>query len=520
MTKRFALILWIFIPLGLLWSSEKIDSGTNWKIRREGTDNSQVLYAAHYLADVLGPRLTGSPELKAAGEWAITQLKDWGLQNERLEAWDFGHPGWACEKDAVYVISPYKEHLAAAAIAWTPGTNGAVQAQVVNIIPPERPSRDGLAAYLKTVENSVRGKIVMVGAYKQIPIAFNAIAKRREDSDVRNQFDPAKPAPAPKPPPKPDAVFLSPREIDEQIDAFLLANGALVKVMDAARNQGQLLAWANRAFEPSKTIPGIVIRSEDYGRMSRVLAKGDSIEMQVEIVNTFYPEGKTSYNAIAEIPGTDKKDEVVMMGAHLDSWHAGTGATDNAAGVAVMMEAARILKKVGVKPRRTIRIALWSGEEQGLLGSKAYVKDHFGTFESPRPEYDKLAAYLNLDAGTGRVRAATIFGPTEAAVILEEILKPFEDLGVMGTTAANQRDLGGTDSASFSWAGLTGINMAQDPIEYFTHTWHTNLDTFERILEGDLKQCAIVIAIAAYHLAMRDEMLPKFNKDSMPEPVK
>jgi carboxypeptidase Q len=207
-----------------------------------------------------------------------------------------------------------------------------------------------------------------------------------------------------------------------------------------------------------------------------------------------------------------------MLGGHLDSWHAATGATDNAIGCAVMMEAARILKAIGVKPRRTIRVALWSGEEEGLLGSQAYVKSHFGTVESPGPEFGKLDAYFNIDSGTGRARGMAVFGPPEAATILREALEPFSDLGVAGAATNKGRALGGSDHTSFSAAGLPGISVGQDPIEYFTTTWHTNLDTYERVIESDVKSSAIVIAAAVYALAMRDEMLPRFKADEMPTP--
>jgi Zn-dependent M28 family amino/carboxypeptidase len=235
-------------------------------------------------------------------------------------------------------------------------------------------------------------------------------------------------------------------------------------------------------------------------------------------VNRVYPEGKTSFNTIAEIRGSDKADEIVMLGGHLDSWHAATGATDNAIGCAIMMEAARILKTLGVQPRRTIRVALWSGEEQGLLGSQAYVKQHFGTFENPKPEYWKFNGYFNIDSGTGRIRGASIFGPPDGAEILGRIMKPFKDDGVFGVIATRSRNLGGTDSTSFNQAGLPGIGLGQDPIEYGTHTWHTNLDTYERILEDDVKRAAVVVANALYELAMRDEMLPRFKKENMPAP--
>jgi Zn-dependent M28 family amino/carboxypeptidase len=300
---------------------------------------------------------------------------------------------------------------------------------------------------------------------------------------------------------------------------MLLSGGALVRVNDAGRDHGQIRAFSSPTYDPSKTIPTVVVRNEDYGRISRLLGGGAAVKLEFTIVNRIYPEGTTSYNAVAEIPGTDKADEVVMLGGHLDSWHAATGATDNAVGCAVMMEAARILEALGVKPRRTIRVALWSGEEQGLLGSKAYVKEHFGTFENPRPEYWKFAGYFNVDTGTGRIRGASVFGPPEAAAVLRAAFGPFEDFGLVGATNTRSRRTGGTDSTSFNEAGLPGINLSQDPIEYGTYTWHTNLDTYERVIEDDVKKSAIAIAAAVYHLAMRDEMLPRFGKDDMPAPA-
>jgi carboxypeptidase Q len=258
------------------------------------------------------------------------------------------------------------------------------------------------------------------------------------------------------------------------------------------------------------------MRNEDYGRISRILADGTPVEVELNIVNRTIPEGATVYNVVAEIPGTDKAQEVVMLGGHIDSWHSATGATDNAIGSATMLEAIRILQAIGVKPRRTIRVALWSGEEQGLLGSQAYVKEHFGMVESPKPEHALFAGYFNIDSGTGRARGASVFGPPEAAAILRDATKPFADNGFFGVNATQSRRRGGTDSTSFNEAGLPGIGIQQDPIEYGSHTWHTNLDTYERIIEGDAQQSAMVIAAAVYHLAMREQMLPRLAKDKMP----
>jgi Zn-dependent M28 family amino/carboxypeptidase len=228
------------------------------------------------------------------------------------------------------------------------------------------------------------------------------------------------------------------------------------------------------------------------------------------------PEGRTNYNVIAEIPGGDKAAEIVMLGGHLDSWHSATGATDNAIGCAVMMEAVRILNAIGARPRRTIRIALWSGEEQGLLGSQAYVKEHFGTFEEPKPAFDKLAGYFNLDSGTGRARGLTVFGPPQAATVLREAVASFNDLGVVGAASTRSRQRGGSDHTSFNEAGLPGITVQQDPIQYNSHTWHTNLDTYERIVEDDVKKAATGVAAAVFHVATRDALLPRFTAEEMP----
>ena len=306
------------------------------------------------------------------------------------------------------------------------------------------------------------------------------------------------------------------RQIDEQLDTFLKTNGALIRVNDAGREFRQIRAFNNRTFDVDRVLPTIVMSNEDYGRITRILADGTDVVLEFNIVNRVYPAGKTSYNTVAEIPGTDKADEVIMLGGHLDSWHAATGATDNAIGCAIMMEAARILKTLGVRPRRTIRVALWSGEEEGLLGSQAYVKEHFGAFENPKPGYEKFGGYFNIDSGTGRVRGAGVFGPPEGANIMREILKPFKDDGVVGAVASRSRALGGSDNTSFSNAGLPGIGLGQDPIEYQTHTWHTNLDTYERILEDDVKKDAVTVAWCIYQLSMRDDLLPRFAKADMP----
>ena len=511
-------------------AQERIDQDVFWKIRQEGTNNSKILSTLHVLTDVYGPRLTGSPNLKAAGEWAIEQMHAWGLKEGRLEPWDFARSGWTNERLAAHIVSPVKDALVAEALAWTPGTDGIVRAQAVQLTLPQRPTRDVLTTHLDALKNVVKGKFVLVGVPQTVLVTFNAPALRREDADVVTQLNaaPAGPPqqnqqqqqqqqPPPPPPEKPaEPQPLTNNQIQEQLNQFLLANGAVVRINDAGRDHGQIRAFNNAAYDVAKAPPTVVMRNEDYGRIWRLLADKRSVELEFDIVNRTHPEGRTSYNVTAEIPGSDKADEVVMLGGHLDSWHAATGATDNAIGCAVMMEAARILVATGVHPRRTIRVALWSGEEQGLLGSQAYVKEHFGTAEEPKPAHEKFAGYFNIDNGTGRTRGMTVFGPPAAGTILREALAPFADLGVLGANTTRSRQRGGTDHTSFNEAGLPGIGMVQDPIQYATYSWHTNLDTYERIVEDDVKKSAIAIAAAVYHLAMRDEQLPRFSKEEMP----
>jgi hypothetical protein len=516
--------------LAVLAAEERPDEAMFWKIRQEATARSQILQTVHMLTDVYGPRLTGSPNLKAAGEWAVQQMTSWGLKNGHLEPWDFGHDGWANERVTAHMTSPAKDALVVEVLAWTPGTKGVVRGQAVQIIVPTRATAAELTTFLDGIKSTISGRMVLVGPQRVVPVTFNPAPLRREDADLIRQLNnqPAQ-APAQQPAAQQQAQPpvsandsrrpLTNAQIQAQLNQFLLANGALVRINDAGRDHGQIRAFDNATRDVTKAPPTVVMRNEDYGRISRLLADKRHVELEFEIVNRSYPEGRTSYNVVAEIPGGDKADEVVMLGGHLDSWHAATGATDNAAGCAVMMEAVRILTAIGAAPRRTIRIALWSGEEQGLFGSASYVRQHFGTFENPKPIYGKLSAYLNMDSGTGRVRGMTAFGPAAAAAVLREATASFKDLGMLGATTTRTRTGGGgTDSASFNNAGLPGVNMILDAIQYDTFTWHTNLDTYERIVEDDVKKAAIVVAGTVYHLAMRDELLPRFSKDDMPRP--
>jgi len=547
------------VTLAVLPFSAQGPSATeiNAKIRQEGMTNSQIMHTLHYLSDIYGPRLTGSPNHKAAAEWAVKQMTTWGFTNGHLEPWDFGREGWLNEYLAVHVTAPFKDAMVVEALGWTPGTPGKVNAKAFNLIVPEGPeappnpdapagARGGgrgparlgptqaeLTAYFESVKAKVAGGAVLVGKPIFVPVNLTPAAGRLTDEQVRCRYDDTaanlpecangrggfgqRGGGAPAGRGQAGATDrLTTAQVAEQVDKFLFDTKAALRINDAGRPHGQIIAFNSRGYDTAKAVPTVVMRNEDYGRIARTLADGTPVEMQAEIVNKTYPEGRTSYNTIAEIAGTDKKDEVVMLGGHLDSWHSATGATDNAIGCAIMMEAARILKSIGVQPRRTIRVALWSGEEEGLLGSLAYVKEHFGSAESPKPEFAKFAGYLNIDSGTGKARGASVFGPPEAGRIIRDALAPVKDLGVGGATVTKSRNVGGTDSTSFNNAGLPGIGFGQDSIEYGSHTHHTNLDTYERVIEDDVKASAVAAATLLYQLAMRDEMLPRLAASDMP----
>ena len=554
--------LWLaFAACGLLAAQEKVDSATDARFRSEELEKSQIMQTLHMLTDRYGPRVTGTPGHEAAAKWAVKQLTDWGLRNVRLEPWDFGHPGWSNERASAFLVSPVQENLKFEVLAWTPSTKGTVTASAVQLVPPQgppvppppvsadaataagrggAPSRSGggrggaparlgptraeMDEWVKANQAKVKGKVVLVGKAAVVPVNFDPPAKRRDDEQVKAQYDPNNPnagrgrgGGAGRGTPDPER--LTALQVAADIDAMLISGGAAVRLNDAARGDGVIVAQQHRAYDITKTVPTLILRNDDYGRVERLLADGEDVKMEFHIVNHVYPEGRTSYNVVGEIPGSDKADEIVMLGGHLDSWHAATGATDNAIGSAIMMEAARLIQAMGLKPRRTVRVALWSGEEEGLLGSLAYVKQHFGTAENPKPEWSKLDCYFNVDTGTGRIRGASIFGPPEAAAVLRPVLGQYTDWGVFGVSATNSRATGGTDHTSFNNAGLAGVGFAQDPIEYNTLTHHTSLDTFERIVPDDVHKAAAIVAAAVWHAANRDEMIPRFTRETMPAPV-
>jgi carboxypeptidase Q len=544
------------------------------RIRAEGMDHSQVMSTLSYLSDVIGPRLTGSPNLKHANEWTRDKLTEWGLQNAHLEAWGPFGRGWSLERFSAQVVSPQDIPLIAFPKAWSPGLRGPYTGEVVFI---DANTEEDLAKY----HGRLRGAIVLNSPIRVLPAHFEAPGSRFTDAELlakENQVA-GQTGRRPGAPGGPGAG--APRAGRFQGAGgrqFALAGRkyrfyqeeGVALVVESARGDGGTMFVQSATVPPAagaapasataptgtpatppaggvaeapqppaaggpngrarrrgaaggtrrvspwdkdapKIVPQIVVASEQYNRMVRMIQAGEKLRMNVDLAVKFYDNDLMAYNTIAEIPGTDLKDEVVMLGGHMDSWHSGTGATDNGAGCAVCMEAVRILKTLNLQPRRTIRIALWTGEEEGLLGSRAYVAQHFGTRGANgeidrKPEYDRFSSYFNLDNGTGKIRGIYLQGNEAARPIFADWLAPFKDLGASTVTIANT---GGTDHQSFDGIGLPGFQFIQDTIEYDTRTHHSNEDVFDRVQADDLKQASVVMADFVYNAAMRDEKIPR-----------
>jgi len=536
--QAFAAVLGATLAaVGVAQQPERIDADLNAKIRTEGLDRSKIMWIEHYLTDVYGPRPIGSPNHVAAANWAMKTMTSWGMKNAHLEPFTWRGVGWLPGKATGFITSPVKANLKFEAVPWSPSTKGTVSGEVVSIVPPVSPTEEELTAFLASHASKVKGGIVMIGAPPSVPVNFNERPKRTPDEQAKARYQPDPNAPNDGrggrgggpgggrggrggQPTTPEG-HLTPQQVNQRITAFLRDNmpalrltaqgpGRIPGVIVAQNGAGQI--YNDTTPQP----PAVILRTDDYGRIFRIIADGTPVTVEFNVQNQYFPEGKTSYVTVAEIPGTDKADEVVMLGGHLDSWTSATGATDNAIGCAIMMEAARILMATGAKPRRTIRVALWSGEEEGLLGSFAYVKEHFGSAESPTKDFNKLDAYWNIDDGTGRVRGASVFGPPEAAAIVAQYFKPFEEWGIYGAVPTTARVEGGSDNGAFAVAGLPGIGTQQDNIEYNSTTWHTNLDTYERIVPEDVMHNAVITASLMIHLANRDQMLPRFGPGEMP----
>ncbi|WP_238326028.1 M20/M25/M40 family metallo-hydrolase [Bryobacter aggregatus] len=502
---------------GTLMAEETINLSIANRIKTEAFYNSQIMDHLFYLADVYGPRLNNSPGHKAAASWAIERLKGYGLTNAKLEGWGPFGQSWQLKHFSAHMIMPQYAPLIGFPLAWTGPTAGPVQADVTfQLLRNE--------ADLEKAKGKIRGKIVLAVDKKVINPSFEPLARRLSDADLlarTNTLDPSRSSFGPATPPV-DREAL--RRFRARVNQFLIDEGAVAMITYGTNGDGgTVFGTDGGSRDPKDPVPPptIVLTPEHYNRMARLIEHQIPVRMELDVQVAFLKDNLNSFNVIAEIPGTDKKEEVVMLGGHLDSWHASTGATDNATGVSVAIEAVRILKSLQVPLRRTVRIALWGGEEQGLLGSMAYVQEHFANRQTMQPttEYSKLSAYYNDDTGTGRFRGISIGGNDMVKPIFEKWLEPFHDLGaktIAGTVAPPTRQPGGTDHTSFTWIGLPGFGFLQDPMEYATRTHHSNMDNYDRVVPGDVMQAAAIMAWFVYNTANREEMMPRVP---MPKPL-
>ena len=523
MNKRvFSVAFLVLLTAASLQGEEPVDWEMVTRIRDEGLERSRVVETVQHLSDVIGPRLTGSPGLATANEWTRQRLEEWGLQEARLERWGPFGRGWTFERVAAHVVEPRSTPLSALPQAWTPGTNGLVRGEVVS-------ARLDSAEDLEELRGQVRGKILLLSTDRP-PSGEDEPAVRRFDGDGLSQlveFPIDEDADDPRRSYR--ARARERWELQRQRNRFLADEGAVATLEMSSRDGGILRVGGAGSREAGQSVgvPALVASAEQVRWISRLLAAGQRVVLELDVEATFYDADPMAYNTVAEIRGSDLRQELVMAGAHLDSWHAATGSTDNAAGVAVVMEAARILQAVGARPRRTIRVALWTGEEQGLLGSRAYVREHFAARPEPEdselrelplnlwPEtwpiqyksgWERLSAYFNLDNGSGRIRGVYTQGNLGVVPIFERWLLPFRDLGADTVT---NRSTGGTDHLPFDAVGLPGFQFVQDALDYSTRTHHTHLDHFDHASAADLKQASVILASFLYHAAMRDEKLPR-----------
>ena len=518
------LIAFLSLISAIAWSQEKqekIDLETITRIRYEGFRNSKVMDYASGLMDSIGERLTGSPNMKRANEWTRDQLAAMGLSNAHLEPWGPFGRGWANQYVNVRMTSPDIAPLLVYAKAWTPGTNGVVTGKCMRVNIEKKEDFD-------KYKGKLAGMIVIMGPDAEVKPITESPYKRYTDDDL------AKTAEYQIPGERPAfrfADFVKRQQFVKELNQFL-ADEKVLAVIDHSRGTaggGTVFVQSGGSYKTGETttVPQLTMASEHWSRIARLLDQKKEVTLELNVTNTFYDDDPMQYDTIAELPGTDKKDEVVMLGAHLDSWHAGTGATDNGAGTIVMMEAMRILKALDIKPRRTIRIGLWSGEEEGLLGSQGYVEHHFGSrppMDDPgmkgmptlmrreagpvtvKPEQAKISGYFNVDNGTGKIRGIYLQENEAVEPIFEAWMRPFKDLDM---TTITMRNTGGTDHQSFDAVGIPGFQFIQDPVEYETRTHHSNMDVYDRLQSEDLKQMAVIVASFVYNTAMRDQMLPR-----------
>lgn len=478
-------------------AQEAVDLDVVQRIREEGLESSRMEALAGHLTDVIGPRLTNAPGMTRANEWTAEKLEEWGLSNVVIEPWgEFGR-GWENVRYSGRVLTPYVQPLVAHPSGWTGSTDGTVRGPVVVV---EADSVADLEPYRGRLAGAwvlARPEVEMSPEWDPRPLRtpLDELLEPAEEREERPRMDPAERQ-------RRIAEWRRAREVRQAMTEFLAAEGVAGFLVPSSREYLLIRGGGSAAGrDPTRPepLPELVVSGEQYNQMVRNVKRGIPVEVEIDVLNRFYSDDLQGYNTLGDIPGSDLADEYVMIGAHLDSWHYGTGATDNGAGSLVMMEAMRILTALDLRPRRTIRIALWSGEEQGLLGSRAWVANHAEL-------HPRISAYLNVDNGTGRLRGIWDQSNEAAIPVFEQILWPFRDLGVVAVRHGNT---GGTDHLAFDAEGIPGFNFIQDPIEYGTFTHHTAADTYERLVIDDLKQAAVVVAATAYHLAMRDEMMPR-----------
>ena len=485
------------LPL-LAQVQERIDYDAVVAIKQEGFERSRVMEITSYLTDIHGPRLTGSPGYRAAAEWARGKLAEWGLGGARLEPFPFGR-GWSNERLAVHVVSPQSYPVIAYAKAWTGGTDGPVRAAVARGVVENEQD-------MEKVKGTLRGKIVLSMPMREVKAAFDPLAARF----TAKQLEELTVAEPPRPPRRPWQAMM---QFQQKRAAFYRDEG-VVAVLEPSRigDGGTVFVGTGGSRDPKDPVAPtqLVLAVEHYGRIWRTVEKGIPVTMELDVANAFHDTDGNASNILAEIQGSDpaRAGEVVMLGAHFDSWHAGTGATDNAAGSAVVLEAVRILAATGLKMKRTVRIGLWGGEEQGLLGSRAYVKERFADRETMalQPAHAKLSAYYNVDNGTGTIRGVYLQGNEAVAPIFRTWMESFHSLGM---TTLTTRNTGGTDHLAFDAVGLPGFQFIQDEVEYETRTHHSNMDVYERIQPFDMMRNAVIVASFVYHTANRDQMLPR-----------
>jgi hypothetical protein len=538
MTRRLAPALVLAVLAALpAPAQEKLDWATLGRIRDEGFRRSKVMETAAQLTDVHGPRLTGSPQYKKAADWARQQLETWGLANAHLESWPFGR-GWSFERCSAHVVSPVAFPLVAIPKAWTAGTSGPVRGKVMRVKVESETDVEAL-------KGRVAGMILWVGQPRELKAPEDGGVFKRYDEKQLDELEQFRiPGGRGRRGPFDREEFLRRRRLERALEKLYAAEKPLAVVEPSERDANVLRLGGARSYKNGDPQPvtQLTVSASQWGRVARLLDRKMEVEVEIDVKAAFHEDDTNGYNVVADLPGTDRKGELVMIGAHLDSWHPGTGATDNAAGSAVMMEVMRILKSIDAKPRRTVRIGLWGGEEQGFLGSRAYVSEHFASRPAPprgagdddmpsymrneppapmtlKPDHAKLSAYFNLDNGTGKVRGIYLQENAALKPVFESWLEAVKDLGA---TRVTMNTTGGTDHVPFDGVGLPGFQFIQDPIEYmdgtFFGTHHTDMDVYDRLQREDLMQAAVVIATFAYNAAVRDELLPRKPRPPVAEP--